>query len=474
MTSIRDVINETRILNAPKGLWYLATPYAKYPFGKDEAARHAAKIAAEFINNGVAVFCPIAHGHTIQTNGGIQGHDVWLGLDELIMHACVGLIVPRMPGWHFSKGVTWEIEWFAKHGIEPLYCDVVEFLGMPEYFNERALSDEAEAKLMDEPQPTIVGVDLASGPDETAHWVYDTVGRRFEISRYEYERILQDARIRSDQKFADEHGFGDLHAEAMKPNPDPREDRDYRKARPVTSGVLDYFPLAIAEIARISALGNAQHNPNSARLHWERTKSNDHADTIGRHLSDRGSFGVDGARHTANLGWRALAMVQEEMEAELLANGVHPTKVFSRAHTWHGKTVEQYWGGVTRDFTSNAPTRAQWEDAANRYWGEAAVAVGQDLAAEATKWNFAGEEAAYYAASAKPYDPKVREAEYAAEYYAARQRQATESTIVKAAVSLQNMVHEWYTFAAKQDGKGIAPPSISAATIASRLDRFFK
>lgn len=87
-----------------------------------------------------------------------------------------------------------------------------------------------------------------------------------------------------------------------------------RKTMPVTSGVLDYFPDAIAEIARVSYHGNQKHNPGEP-LHWSRSKSMDHADCIGRHLIERGGF--DGEmRHSACLAWRGLAMLQEELEAE--------------------------------------------------------------------------------------------------------------------------------------------------------------
>lgn len=88
-----------------------------------------------------------------------------------------------------------------------------------------------------------------------------------------------------------------------------------RKAAPITSGVLDYFPLAIAEVAKISKLGNDQHNPGQP-LHWARGKSTDHADCISRHLIERGAMDNDGARHSAKLAWRALALLQEELEDE--------------------------------------------------------------------------------------------------------------------------------------------------------------
>jgi len=88
-----------------------------------------------------------------------------------------------------------------------------------------------------------------------------------------------------------------------------------RKAAPVVSGLLDYFPLALAEVARVSKAGNDQHNPGQP-LHWARHKSTDHADCIGRHLIERGTKDKDGQRHTAKVAWRALALLQSELEAE--------------------------------------------------------------------------------------------------------------------------------------------------------------
>lgn len=93
------------------------------------------------------------------------------------------------------------------------------------------------------------------------------------------------------------------------------EDAADRKATPICSGVLDYFPAALAEVARISKAGNDQHNPGQP-LHWAREKSTDHADCILRHLIDRGTLDTDGNRHTAKACWRLLALLQEELEKE--------------------------------------------------------------------------------------------------------------------------------------------------------------
>lgn len=88
-----------------------------------------------------------------------------------------------------------------------------------------------------------------------------------------------------------------------------------RKALPVVTGVLDYFPDAIAAVAACSKAGNDQHNPGQP-LHWAKGKSTDHADCIGRHLIQRGTLDSDGIRHSAKVAWRALALLQTELEAE--------------------------------------------------------------------------------------------------------------------------------------------------------------
>lgn len=87
-----------------------------------------------------------------------------------------------------------------------------------------------------------------------------------------------------------------------------------RKERPIYSGVLRYFPLALLEVARCSYVGNAQHNAGQP-LHWDRAKSTDEADALMRHLLQAGEIDTDGVRHSAKVAWRALALLQKELEA---------------------------------------------------------------------------------------------------------------------------------------------------------------
>ncbi len=104
---------------------------------------------------------------------------------------------------------------------------------------------------------------------------------------------------------------------------DPKE----RKAIPIATGVLDYFPNAIAYLARVSKAGNDQHNPGKP-LHWSRGKSDDHADTMARHFLERGSLDADNLRHTGKMAWRAMALLELELQeaGAPMARGAIPPK----------------------------------------------------------------------------------------------------------------------------------------------------
>jgi Domain of unknown function (DUF4406)/Domain of unknown function (DUF5664) len=87
-----------------------------------------------------------------------------------------------------------------------------------------------------------------------------------------------------------------------------------RKEYPMYRGLLRYFPDALAEVARVSQTGNRQHNDPNLPMHWDRKKSKDHGDCLMRHLTEAGKIDEDGMRHTAKVTWRALAMLQIELE----------------------------------------------------------------------------------------------------------------------------------------------------------------
>ncbi len=101
----------------------------------------------------------------------------------------------------------------------------------------------------------------------------------------------------------------------VSPFPDSPEGR---KEHPVFTGVLMYFPDAIAAVARVSKLGNDQHNPGE-KLHWAREKSTDQTNTATRHMMDHGvgnTKDTDGTYHLAKAAWRILAELQLTIEKE--------------------------------------------------------------------------------------------------------------------------------------------------------------
>ena len=88
-----------------------------------------------------------------------------------------------------------------------------------------------------------------------------------------------------------------------------------RKQIPLLSGVLRYFPAALAGVAKRSHEGNEKHNPGLP-MHHAREKSSDHGDTIVRHLLDLQDYLAAGdakniVAEADAIAWRALALSQE-------------------------------------------------------------------------------------------------------------------------------------------------------------------
>lgn len=118
-------------------------------------------------------------------------------------------------------------------------------------------------------------------------------------------------------------------------------DAQARKNLPIGTGVLDYFPRALAAIAAVSLAGNKQHFPEGTPLHWDKTKSTDHWNCIVRHGLERGTIDKDGQPHSAKLAWRALALLEIELEAEEKAK--KEKEVYSQGppiiESWSRKTL---------------------------------------------------------------------------------------------------------------------------------------
>lgn len=99
-----------------------------------------------------------------------------------------------------------------------------------------------------------------------------------------------------------------------------------RKAIPIYSGFVKYFPDAIAAVAELSRIANEQHNPGE-ELHWAKEKSSDEGDALMRHQTEHGAGrlrDLEGVLHATKVAWRGMAQLQR-----LADSGVNIFQVLS-------------------------------------------------------------------------------------------------------------------------------------------------
>lgn len=84
------------------------------------------------------------------------------------------------------------------------------------------------------------------------------------------------------------------------------EEAEARKAIPVYTAFVRYFPDAIVEVAKQSVKGNLQHNTPD-KIWWDKSKSTDELDSLMRHLIEEDWVAV---------AWRAMANLQRECDAK--------------------------------------------------------------------------------------------------------------------------------------------------------------
>jgi hypothetical protein len=95
-----------------------------------------------------------------------------------------------------------------------------------------------------------------------------------------------------------------------------------RKEFPLYSGCIRYFPNALAAMAQLSLIANAQHSPGK-KLHWAKGKSRDETDARQRHILDEAMaengeipwHDSDGVHHAVKSLWRAAARVERLHDA---------------------------------------------------------------------------------------------------------------------------------------------------------------
>tara|TARA_R110000787_G_scaffold248651_1_gene354183 strand:+ start:391 stop:672 length:282 start_codon:yes stop_codon:yes gene_type:complete len=78
-----------------------------------------------------------------------------------------------------------------------------------------------------------------------------------------------------------------------------------RKAIPIYTGFIKYFPRAIAAVAKISLRGGLQHGQTPETLFWDRSKSGDELDAMMRHIIDE---------DWGQVAWRAMANLEKQLE----------------------------------------------------------------------------------------------------------------------------------------------------------------
>jgi len=121
-------------------------------------------------------------------------------------------------------------------------------------------------------------------------------------------------------KGLDESWYFDLSQLDSKPvlDYDAMDAAKKRKMTPMYSGLLAYFPDALALVARNSMVGHYQHNDPKDPMYWDRSKSADEMDAMIRHMADhsKNPRDKDGTLHMSKVAWRALAFVQKFIEEE--------------------------------------------------------------------------------------------------------------------------------------------------------------
>lgn len=114
-TSVK--VDSSIALQPSRRYWYLATPYALYPDGKEAAFQVALEQTAQLMKSGIGIFSPIVHNHRLSIL--LPEHegsfDFWVTqVDLAMMEGALGCIACLLPSWSKSRGMKHEIEWFAQ------------------------------------------------------------------------------------------------------------------------------------------------------------------------------------------------------------------------------------------------------------------------------------------------------------------------------------------------------------------------
>jgi hypothetical protein len=107
-------------------VYYLATPYSSpNPMVVRERYEQALKIGHALIKAGLILIQPIAMLHVLAQKYKLPGDFAfWQLHNKAMIDHCDGLIVAKMPGWEFSKGVQYEILYAKEKEMKIYYVDM--------------------------------------------------------------------------------------------------------------------------------------------------------------------------------------------------------------------------------------------------------------------------------------------------------------------------------------------------------------
>jgi len=147
--------------------------------------------------------------------------------------------------------------------------------------------------------------------EHKAHWALTDTDRadiwKDEIAAKDEEPLVRATR------------WTELHiAEKPKLDYEAMDEAKRRKMTPMYSGLIAYFPDALALVAQNSVIGQHQHGTLDEPLHWDRSKSADEMDAMIRHMADHSKdpYDSDGRLHMSKVAWRALAFLQKFIDTE--------------------------------------------------------------------------------------------------------------------------------------------------------------
>ena len=116
-----------------KPISYLAAPYSlggsDTEYYRMQRYGMVTRAAWELFKNGINVYSPITHHHTIQKYGRIEmSTSEWMKYDLPYLSVANKLYVLMIDGWDISDGVKQEIDYAKKHDIPMVLLEPNEFV----------------------------------------------------------------------------------------------------------------------------------------------------------------------------------------------------------------------------------------------------------------------------------------------------------------------------------------------------------